>query len=219
MLFRSGVGDYEAAIDALPFEQAECDRLKDLVGGKRDFLDDLSLAEKLNYIETTSYLEFLKKNIGLSSDIISVLEPFPILMAGAAAPRLSVLEAVSLGCPGLRGMGWLGDKATSLMTKLLSSFTSVYFPDGNASIARLLVRRLIPEVAPNTTGFQDIAASRFNYEALDKPGNSARLRLNSTVVHVEETEQGTVSVDYVQGAESVSVTADHCVLADRKSVV
>lgn len=208
-----GVGDYEAAIDALPFEQAECDRLKDLVGGKRDFLDDLSLAEKLNYIETTSYLEFLKKRIGLSSDIISVLDPFPILMAGAAAPRLSVLEAVSLGCPGLRGMGWLGDKATSLMTKLLSSFTSVYFPDGNASIARLLVRRLIPEVAPNTTGFQDIAASRFNYEALDKPGNSARLRLNSTVVHVEETEQGTVSVDYVQGAETVSVTADHCILA------
>ena len=208
-----GVGDYEAAIDALPFEQVECDKLKDLVGGKRDFLDDLSLSEKLDYIETTSYLEFLKERVGLSSDIISVLEPFPVLMAGAAAPRLNVLEAVSLGCPGLRGMGWLGDKATSLMTKLLSSFTSVYFPDGNASIARLLVRSLIPEVAPNSSGFQDIAASRFNYEALDKPDNSTRLRLNSTVVHVEESEQGAVSVSYVQGAESVSVTADHCILA------
>lgn len=208
-----GVGDYEAAIDALPFEQVECDRLKDLVGGKRDFLDDLSLAEKLDYIETTSYHEFLKRRVGLSSDIISVLEPFPVLMVGAAAPRLSILEAVSIGCPGLRGMGWLGDKATSLMTKLLSSFTSVYFPDGNASIARLLVRSLIPEVAPNTSGFQDIAASRFNYEALDKPENSTRLRLNSTAVHVEENEQGTVSVDYVQGGASISVTGDHCILA------
>ena len=208
-----GVGDYEAAINALPFEPVECDRLTDLVGGKRDFLDDLSLSEKLNYIETTSYLEFLKNRVGLSSDIISVLEPFPVLMAGAAAPRLSVLEAVSLGCPGLRGMGWLGDKATSLMTKLLSSFSSVYFPDGNASIARLLVRSLIPEVAPNTSGFQDIAASRFNYEALDRPDNSTRLRLNSTVVHVEENGEGTVSVSYVQGAEAVSVTGDHCILA------
>lgn len=208
-----GVGDYEAAIDALPFEQIECSKLKDLVGGKRDFLDDLSLSEKLNYIETTPYLEFLKNRIGLSADIISVIKPFPILMAGAAAPRLSVLEAVSFGCPGLRGMGWLGDKATSLMTKLLSSFTSVYFPDGNASIARLLVLGLIPDVAPNTIGFQDIAASRFDYEALDKPDNSTRLRLNSTVVHVEETEKGRVSVDYVQGGEAVSVTADHCILA------
>ena len=40
-----GVGDYEAAINALPFEPVECDRLTDLVGGKRDFLDDLSLSE------------------------------------------------------------------------------------------------------------------------------------------------------------------------------
>ena len=208
-----GVGDYEAAIDTLPFEQAECDRLKDLVGGKRDFLDDLSLSEKLTYIETTSYFDFLKKRIGLSNETISVVKPFPILFYGAATPRLSVLEAVSIGCPGLRGMGWLGDVATSLMTKLLSSFTSVYFPDGNASIARLLVLGLIPDVAPETTGFKDIATSRFDYEALDKPTNSTRLRLNSTVVHVEETGQGTVTVDYVQGGQTVSVTADHCILA------
>ena len=208
-----GVGDYQAAIDDLPLEQAECERLKDLIGGKRDFLDDLSLSEKLTYIETTSYFEFLRERIGLSNETISVVKPFPVLMAGAAAPRLSVLEAVSIGCPGLRGMGWLGDMATSLMTKLLSSFTSVYFPDGNASIARLLVLGLIPDVAPETTGFKDIAASRFDYEALDKPTNSTRLRLNSTVVHVEETGQGTVTVDYVQGGESLSVSADHCILA------
>ena len=208
-----GVGNYQTAIDALPFEQADCDRLTALVGGQRDFLDDLSLSEKAQYIETTSYLEFLKKRVGLSSDIISILTPFPILMAGAAAPRLSVLEAVSIGCPGLRGMGWLGDMATSLMTKLLSSFTSVYFPDGNASIARLLVRELIPDVAPDTSGFEDIAASRFDYEALDKPKNATRLRLNSTVVQVEENKKGVVSVDYVQAGEAFRVTADHCILA------
>ena len=139
----------------MPFEQIECSKLKDLVGGKRDFLDDLSLSEKLNYIETTPYLEFLKNRIGLSADIISVIKPFPILMAGAAAPRLSVLEAVSFGCPGLRGMGWLGDKATSLMTKLLS-FTSVYFPDGNASIARLLVLGLISTLRPTLLAFKTL---------------------------------------------------------------
>ena len=208
-----GKGDYEAAIDALPFEASERGKLKYLIGGGRDFLDDMSFSEKLTYIETTSYIEFLVKRVGLSKETISLFNAFPVLMAGAAAPRLSVLEAISLGLPGLQGMGWLGEVATSLMTQLLYSFTFLYFPDGNSSIARLLVHKLIPSVAPDTKGFEDIAISRFDYASLDKASNNVRLRLNSTVLHVEETQGGVVTVDYVKDAKPVSVTADHCILA------
>jgi spermidine dehydrogenase len=90
------------------------------------------------------------------------------------------------------------------------------FPDGNASVARLLVHRLIPEVAPAMTGFDDVASSRFDYGALD-PGNqgsgkATRIRLNSTVVGAREIGDR-VEVDYVQKGEALRVTADHCVLA------
>jgi len=54
-----------------------------------------------------------------------------------------------------------------------------HFPDGNASIARLLVRSLIPGVAPGHT-MDDVLLAEFDYTQLDRGGAPLRLRLNST---------------------------------------
>jgi spermidine dehydrogenase len=87
------------------------------------------------------------------------------------------------------------------------------FPDGNASVARLLVRKLIPGVAPDMKGPEDVAIARFDYDALDREKQMTRLRLNSTVVGVREVDGKRVEVDYVQQGSPLRVTADHCVLA------
>jgi spermidine dehydrogenase len=110
-------------------------------------------------------------------------------------------------------MGWLGDLATQIVESLMAGYEALYFPDGNASVARLLVHKLIPATAPHARGFDDIATSRFDYGALDRNGQAVRLRLNSTVVGVRETDSRRVTLDYVRDDEAVSVTADHCVLA------
>ena len=123
------------------------------------------------------------------------------------------MEAFALGCPGIQGMGWLGDVAIQILEAALGGYQTLYFADGNASVARLLVHKLIPAVSPNTQGFDDIATSRFDYDALDLEQHPVRLRLNSTVVGVRETDDATVTVDYVQNGDAVSVTGDHCVLA------
>lgn len=85
------------------------------------------------------------------------------------------------------------------------------FPDGNASIARLLVRELIPEAVP-ATGFADIVAARTHYDRLDTPGRPVRIRLSSPVVHTE-ARGGDVAVDYVADGGVARVRARHCVLA------
>lgn len=208
-----GVGDYQSAIRALPVARREQDKLIELISGKVDYLDDLSLGEKSAYIESTTYADFLTERVGLAEDTISIFYPFPKLMFGPAASRLSVLEAFYLGNPGIKSMGWLGDLASQLMEGLMAGNQTLYFPDGNASVARLLVHKLIPAVAPDTRGFEDIATSRFNYDALDLEKQSVRLRLNSTVVGVRETGEETVSVDYVRDGDAVRVTGNHCVLA------
>jgi spermidine dehydrogenase len=59
-----------------------------------------------------------------------------------------------------------------------------YFPDGNASVARLLVRKLVPSVAPGNT-MDDVVTARFDYSRLDQPDNATRIRLNSTAVRIE----------------------------------
>ena len=56
-----------------------------------------------------------------------------------------------------------------------------HFPDGNASLARLLVRALVPHVAPGHT-MDDIVLAPFDYDALDRRGQDTRIRLDSTCV-------------------------------------
>ncbi len=208
-----GIGDYETAVRDLPLPASEQDLLIELLSGDRDYLEDLSLSEKSDYINSVTYKEFLTTRVGLSKDTISIFYPYAQLMVGPAAPRISVMEAFFLGCPGMQGMGWLGDIAVKLIESLMTGYESLYFPDGNATFARLLVHKLIPAVAPDTKGFDDIAASRFDYGALDLERNPVRLRLNSTVVGVRETDDDAVQVDYVQDGNAVSVTGAHCVLA------
>ena len=208
-----GIGDYEPAVRALPLPASEKDKLVELLGGDRDYLEDLSLSEKSAYIESVSYAKFLTDRVGLSKETISIFYPFPTLMFGPAASRVSVMEAFYMGCPGIQGMGWLGELAVQLLEGVMAGYETLYFPDGDASVARLLVHKLIPAVAPDTQGFDDIAISRFDYGTLDLERHSVRLRLNSTVVGVRETGDDMVTVDYVRDGNAVSVTGDHCVLA------
>ncbi|HXB26515.1 MAG TPA: FAD-dependent oxidoreductase [Gemmatimonadaceae bacterium] len=86
-----------------------------------------------------------------------------------------------------------------------------HFPDGNATIARLLVRQLIPGAIPGAT-MDDIVTARVNYAKLDDVAHRVRLRLNSTVVRVRQSGSHVV-VTYVRGGKACSVRASGVVLA------
>jgi spermidine dehydrogenase len=88
-----------------------------------------------------------------------------------------------------------------------------HFPDGNASVARLLVRSLIPDVIPGST-MEDVVAAKANYSKLDEASSPVRIRLNSTVVHVQHANPAKeVQVAYVRGGKLQTVAAKNCVLA------
>ncbi len=91
-----------------------------------------------------------------------------------------------------------------------------HFPDGNASVARLLVRALIPDAVPGDT-MEDVISARANYSKLDEENSAVRIRLNSTVVHVQHAKGaksgGEVEVAYVRGGKLANVQAKKCVLA------
>jgi spermidine dehydrogenase len=86
-----------------------------------------------------------------------------------------------------------------------------HFPDGNATIARLLVRRLVPAAVPGST-MDDIVTARVNYAKLDIEGQRVRIRLNSTAVRVRQDGEQVV-VTYVRGGKAWSVRASGVVLA------
>jgi spermidine dehydrogenase len=91
-----------------------------------------------------------------------------------------------------------------------------HFPDGNASIARLLVRKLIPRAVPGHS-LTDLLSARTRYSRLDEARSSVRIRLNSTVVRVrhqgDPQSASQIEVLYVKAGKVFRVRASQCVLA------
>ena len=59
------------------------------------------------------------------------------------------------------------------------------WPDGNISLLKLIVAKLIPAAQPDVNGArptqQTILQSKTDYSALDQRASNVRIRLNSTV--------------------------------------
>jgi spermidine dehydrogenase len=93
---------------------------------------------------------------------------------------------------------------------------NIHFPDGNATLARLLVRALLPEVVPGAS-IEDVVTARVAYDRLDREEARSRIRLRSTVVRVahvgDPAAAREVEVVYVQDGQVRTVRAARCVLA------
>ena len=214
MRFMNGGDGYQAAVRELPIPHVEQEKLIAFFSGDHDFLDEFSLSEMYDYLNSTPYNQFLTERVGLAKETLPMLDNLPRIIQGFTGWNLTVLEAFGNGAPGIRAIGWLGDKLGALALKFADSLDETQmFPDGNASIARLLVQKLVPGIAPNMKGVEDVAIANFNYAALDHGNQPNRIRLNSTVVGVREVESKQVEVDYVQQGKPLRVTANHCVLA------
>ena len=97
-----------------------------------------------------------------------------------------------------------------------------HFPDGNASIARLLVRAMIPAAIPGHDMF-DVVTARADYSQLDRSTSPVRIRLSSTVVKVKhdgpsETAKQ-VNVYYMQNGKLQGIRAEHVALACYNSMI
>ena len=213
-----GVGDIKSTIESLPLAESEQQKLIQFLGGKHDYLDDLSLREKYNYIQSTSYSEFLTKKVGIDEDTAAIFYSMIRLIFCVDGKNVSFFEAISAGAPGLQSVG----SVAKIMLKLgnfLDTSESLYFPDGNSTVPRLLVKKLIPAVTAGRTDFENISTSYFNYKMLDRNDNAVRLRLNSTVVGARENGDGSVEVDYVKNGDAMRVKGNHCILACYNSII
>jgi spermidine dehydrogenase len=91
------------------------------------------------------------------------------------------------------------------------------FPDGNGGFARLMVKTLIPDAFAGPRTVDAVWQNRVNFRALDRAGQSTRIRLNSTVVRVEHAGNPAsaphVVVTYVKGGRLYEVRARSVVMA------
>ena len=133
---------------------------------------------------------------------------------------VSIYEALYSGAPGaaallpptLEASDADPENAEPQDTEAEDAYRYPIYPDGNASVARLLVRHLIPAVTAGNTE-ENIVTSTFDYAQLDREGAPVRLRLNSTAVNVRNRDDGLVDASYVVAGKAQTVRAKHCILA------
>jgi spermidine dehydrogenase len=193
-----------ALIDEFPISAEARAQLKRFYTMRKNVVADMSESEAEAYLWSTPYFDFLREHGGLTDEALQLYNKLTHGSWGTDARNLAVAEALETRLPGLHLLG-------SDVTGEGWDYPAVHFPDGNASIARLQVHRLIPEAAPGTTA-RNVAAQTFDYAKLDRAGARVRLRLSATVMHARNTATG-VEVDYIKGGEVLQVTARHCVLA------
>jgi spermidine dehydrogenase len=216
---------YEEAVKQTPLsEKGKEQLLRVLKGG----LHALKVPkEKLHeYISTHSYFDYLKNTLGVDDpSVLEMARNSCVDNLGQGADVATIEDALTTGGLGLDPATLKDVMGKDAYEKYIEEYGYImvdedpyihHFPDGNASLARLLVRKMIPNVGPGDSA-EDIVWSKFNYSELDKSSNIVRIRLNSTVVEVKHgsdpNSSSDVFVNYINNRKAYQVRGKGVVMA------
>ena len=188
---------------------------------KVDYMEGVPQAEKKARLSKMSYKDFLLNVVKAHPDVIPFYQPRTHGLYGIGIDAVPALDCWAIHFPGFQGMRLDRVPSKGLTFTALGAVTpqeEYYFhsPDGNASIARMLVRSLIPGTAPGTTA-EDMVTAKMEYSHLDHGDSPVRIRLNSTAVlarHVGNSASAKqVEVVYGRDQKAYCVRAKGTVLA------
>jgi spermidine dehydrogenase len=193
---------------------------KDLIrlhGKNPDYMAGTSPKEKATALARMSYQDYLLKVAKMTPEALS----FFLANGGRNNKRVDTtpaLEAALRGSVGFDGLGLETDRSS-----FREAAYNFHFPDGNASMARLLVRKLIPDAVPGQPAMEGILQAPVVYAKLDQAGAGIHIRLNSTVVRVAHEgpveKAVSVRVAYVRDGKAHGVRARNCILACYNGII
>ncbi len=190
-----------------------------------DYLAGASEADKKLQLARMSYHDYLLKVAKVDPSLLWFFARATEGWYCVGPDAVPALFAWNDGLPGFDGLGLQPPPQGTLedlpggqhgRQRMEGGGGEIHFPDGNATIARLLVRSLIPGAVPGST-MEDVGAARVDYSLLDRKEQAARIRLNSTVVHVEHDgdplRATAVRLAYVRDGQTYLIKGRACVMA------
>jgi spermidine dehydrogenase len=200
-------------------EQAKRD-LQGLYEDPKDYYPGLTSDEKKAKLARISYSKYLTEVAGVHEDIVKLYQAIPHGLFGVGIDAVPAQDAWGFDLPGFRGLKLDSKPGKGMNRDAIPNAEAekyfFHFPDGNASIARMLVRKLIPQAIPGTTS-SDIVLAKANYAKLDDANSPVRIRLNSTAVrvkHLGDPASATeVEVTYGRGGKVYTARAKNAILA------
>jgi spermidine dehydrogenase len=186
-----------------------------------DYMPGLTSAEKKTRLAAMSYRDYLLNVVKADPGVIPFYQKRTHGEWGVGIDAVSALDVWAFEFPGFTGLGL--ERGSAPHTGYTAngyadnggSYT-FHFPDGNASIARLLVRDLIPQSVPGNS-VEDVVTARIDYARLDRPQSPVRIRLGSTAVRArnvgDPASSSGVEIAYFRGGDVYTVRGQACVLA------
>jgi spermidine dehydrogenase len=188
--------------------------------GTTDYMPGLTSAAKKDKLSRMSYRDYLLNVVKADPGAVAVFQTSTQGEWGIGIDAVSALDCWGFGLTGFQGLKLKPGSAPRMGYTPAGyadggSYT-FHFPDGNASIARLLVRDLIPAAVPGQD-CKDVVTAQVDYSRLDQAGNPVRIRLSSIVVRArnqgDPAASNGVEVAYARGDKVFTVQARDCVLA------
>jgi spermidine dehydrogenase len=186
-----------------------------------DHMPGLSSPQKKDRLARMSYRDFLVNVANADPGVVPFFQARTHGWWGVGIDAVSALDVWAFGFPGFQGLH-LDPGAAPHMGFTASGYAATggsekfHFPDGNASIARLLVRSLVPAALPGRSA-EDIVTAPADYGKLDRPGAPVRIRLSSTAVRIsnvgEPPSGRAAEVVYARNARLTTVRGKAVVLA------
>jgi spermidine dehydrogenase len=225
-----GVDKLSVGLGRVPFDEFLADSplsasarraIVQIQAGKTDYLQGLSSDEKKQRLSRISYEAFLRDVVHVEPSVLNFYHARTMGEWGVGTDAVSALDCWGIGLPGFDGMK-LAKGSIRRMGFTPAGYEDtggslkLHFPDGNATIARLLVRNLIPRAVPGNSA-EDVVTARANYAELDHGATPVRMRLNSIAIRArhlgDPASANHVEVTYVRGGKAFTARARGTILA------
>ncbi len=217
--------DHVAGLDALLLQAPLSERARKIIvqieTAHIDYMPGVSSDEKKQRLSRMSYEAFLRDVVKADPAVLKFYHARTMGEWGVGTDAVSALDCWAFDLPGFQGMK-IAKGSIARMGFTPSGYEDtggsykLHFPDGNATIARLLVRDLIPRAVPGH-GVADGVTARVDYAQLDRPDAHVRLRLNSIVIRARHREgaqpANQVEVTYLRGGRPYTARGRGAVMA------
>jgi len=146
-----------------PFSAQAQEDIVRIQEAKIDYMEGVPQAEKKARLSRMSYKDFLLNVVKVHPEVLNFYQTRTHGLYGIGIDAVPALDCWAIHFPGFQGMGLDRVPSKGLSFTALGEVTPqeefhFHFPDGNASIARMLVRSLVPGSAPGATA-EDIVLS------------------------------------------------------------
>ena len=223
---RGSADSWKAFLAEAPMSQKAKQDFQGLFTDSTDYFPRLSSDQKKDRLARISYAKFLTDIAHIDQEIVKLYQAAPHGLFGVGIDSVSAQDAWGLGLPGFSGMKLEPGPGKGMNRDAIPNAEAekyfFHFPDGNASIARMLVRKLIPHVIGGNSA-TDIISQKADYAKIDDSSSPIRIRLNSTVVRVKHVGDPAtakeVEITYSRFGKLYTARAPYTVLACWNMVV